>query len=113
VAFKTQRKKVMKMLSLAAVACIAASLTLTAGPTAAQQRYQHPDPGPAIALGILGMIAGAATDASRSPPPGYYASPQAPPQYEYNSPYDGSNDPRLVCAEGFYWDGEQERCVAD
>jgi hypothetical protein len=72
---------------------LAASLTLTANPAAAQ-RYQHPDPGPAIALGLFGAIAGAAISSQQAPPV------YAPPQDEYND-----------CAEGFYWDGE--RCAAN
>jgi hypothetical protein len=90
---KVKRKPNMSR-KIALAACIAASLALTANPAAAQyRRYQNPDPGPAIALGLFGAIAGAAINAQA--PPVY-----APPQDEYND-----------CAEGFYWDGN--RCEAE
>jgi hypothetical protein len=89
-------------------ACLAGSIALsTATPASAWYRghyYRHYDPGPAIALGMFGAMAGAIIASQGGYPPYGYA-----PAYGYypNSSYNPYAFGPAGCAAGFYWNGQE------
>jgi hypothetical protein len=92
---------------LAATLLAASMLAASVLPSAAWYRhgyydYRYYDPGPAIALGIFGAMAGAMI-ASQAP----VYSPYPYPYYMLNSSYDPYSFGPAGCAPGFYWNGQE------